>query len=104
MPQPPDKIASQLRAAVLAGDHGQAERLVQEYSGALQVFWRALPEAERTASPVPAQVRELLGWAREMTLVQRALTARHLEIVETASRYGTAPGPRDHSSAIDIHV
>ena len=105
MPQPPDRIASELRSAVLAGDHGQADRLVQAYTEALRELWLALPESERAASAVPGQARELLEWAREMTLVQRALAAQHLAIVETASRYESAPGARDQSSStIQVHA
>ncbi|HUA20623.1 MAG TPA: hypothetical protein VMB25_17870 [Bryobacteraceae bacterium] len=104
MPHPSDSIASELRAAVLAGDHARARRLVQDYAEALQELWRALPEAERAGSPIPSQARELLGWARDMTLVQRALAARHLAIVETASRYESSPGTRDRSTAIQVHA
>ena len=88
---------------MLAGDHSQAERLVQDYTEALRELWLALPESERAASAVPEQARELLEWAREMTLVQRALAAQHLAIVETASRYESAP--RDQSSStIQVHA
>lgn len=104
MPQPPDNLARELRAAVLAGDHVRAERLVLDYGEALRAFWGSLAEEERAASNLPGQVRELLEWTREMTLVQRALTAQHLEIVETASRYETTPGATDRSSAIEVHA
>jgi len=103
MPEQPDRIASELRSAVLAGDHLRAERLVPEYARALQAFWDRLPESERAASPVPSQARELLAWAREMTLVQRALVAEHLAIVEKASRYRT-PGAESNSSAIEVRA
>ncbi len=104
MPQPPDNLARQLRAAVLAGDHARAECLVRDYSQALRAFWESLTAEERAASNVPGQVHELLGWAREMTLVQRALTAQHLEIVETASRYETTSGTTGRFSAIEVHA
>ena len=89
---------------MLAGDHARAGQLVQEYSEALQALWLALPEGDRASSDIPRQACELLAWAREMTLVQRALTSQHLAIVETASRYKAAAAAQGQSSAIEVHA
>ena len=95
MPQPLDELAREFRAAVLAGDHTLAGRLASEYAQALSHVWEALGEPERAASPLPAQANELLTWAREMTVVQRAMTAEHVAILDKAIRYqggGARPG------------
>jgi len=104
MPEQPDKLAHELRSAVLAGDHACASRLVPEYALALKTFWESLPESQRADSSVPSQACELLAWAREMTLVQRALTAEHLAVVEKASRYRATPGAESCPSAIEVRA
>jgi hypothetical protein len=85
-----DHLAHELRAAVLASDHENAARLSVQYSAALQEHWMTLSAGERAASSLPTQSLELLNWVREMTLMQRALTAQHLGAIERASRYQTA--------------
>ena len=90
MPQAPDSLERELRAAVLANDHEKATRLTVEYTAALREHWEALTARERAASPLPKQSLELLAWAREMTIMQQALAAQHLAAVERASRYQTA--------------
>jgi hypothetical protein len=90
MPQPLDNLARELRAAVLANHHEKAERLTEEYTAALREHWMSLPRQERATSPLPKQSIELLNWAREMTIVQQALAAQHLAVVEKASRYQIA--------------
>jgi hypothetical protein len=73
MPEPLDNLARELRSAVLASNHEKATRLTMEYAEALGRHWTALSRNERAASPVPKQSRELLNWAREMTLMQQAI-------------------------------
>lgn len=90
MQAPPDNLAHQLRAAVLASDHPTVLRLVVEYSEALRAYWTALAPAERSVSTLPQQSLELLKWVREMTLMQRAMTGEHLRIVEKSMQYQTA--------------
>ena len=90
MPQPLDNLSRALRAAVLANHHEKAERLAEEYTAALREHWMSLPLQERATSPLPKQSIELLNWAREMTIVQQALAAQHLAVVEKASRYQIA--------------
>ncbi len=90
MPQPQDNLARDLRAAVLANDHEKATRLTVEYTAALREHWTTLSLAERAASPLPKQSLELLTWVREMTLVQQAMAADHLSLVDRASRSLTA--------------
>ena len=87
MPPALDKIARELRGAVLAADHVLAQRLVSEYTKALAEFWQALPEAERTASTLATQANELLTWARGMTIVQRAILGEQLAVLEKSMRY-----------------
>jgi hypothetical protein len=89
-----DQASRELRAAVIAGDHAGAERAVLNYVGLVQQFWDALPDAERSSSTLPVRVRELLSWAREMTIIQRALTDDQLRILQKASRYTGAPTSR----------
>ncbi len=90
MPQAPDNLARELRAAVLANDHEKATRLTVEYAAALREHWTLLSQQERAASPLPKQSLELLTWVREMTIVQQALAAEHLSMVDKASRSLTA--------------
>jgi hypothetical protein len=90
MPQPPDNLARELRAAVLASDHEKATRLTGEYTEALREHWMTLPTEERAASSLPKQSLELLTWVREMTLMQRAMSGQHLKLVAKARRYQTA--------------
>jgi hypothetical protein len=90
MPHPPDDLALKLRAAVLANQHERAARLTVEYTEALRQYWMTLSAPERAASPLPKQSLELLTWVREMTVMQRALAAEHLGMINKASRYQTA--------------
>jgi hypothetical protein len=90
MPQPPDNLACQLRAAVLGNDHQKAERLTVQYTAALSEFWKTLSNDERAASSLPKQSLELLTWVREMTLMQQGMAAAHLSAIERAGRQLTA--------------
>jgi hypothetical protein len=101
MPEPLDKIAREFRAAVLAGDHVLAERLAVEYRTALAEAWRDLPESVRAASPLPALAHEMLTWARGMTIVQRAVLAEQLAVLDKSIRYAS---DRASSSRSTIQV
>ena len=90
MPHPLDNIAQQFRSAVLASDHTLADRLASEYAQAASELWQSLSDSERESSALPEQTRELLTWARGMTIVQRAMLAEQLAILEKASRYRQA--------------
>ena len=83
----------ELKAAIIGGDHAQAEQAVTGYVEALQHYWESLAGTERDSSPVPARARELLTWAREMTLIQRSLTADQLTVLQKASRYQGPASP-----------
>jgi len=85
-----DQASRELRAAIIAVDHSGAERASSRYVEALQKLWESLPEPERAVSPVPATARELLAWAREMTIFNRTLTADELRVLQKASRYQDA--------------
>jgi hypothetical protein len=87
MPAALDKISRELRAAVLAADHASAERLAGEYRAAVEEAWRELPEPERAGSNLPRQANETLTWARGMTIVQRAMLAEQLAVLEKSRRY-----------------
>ena len=102
MPQPPDNLALELRAAALASDHEEAARLAAEYTEALSEYWTLLSDEERATSPIPKQSIELLNWVREMTIMQHALATEHLSIVENASRYQTARALYLRSAAPDV--
>lgn len=100
MPQLPDNLARELRAAVLASDHPRATRLTAEYVGALAEYWTALSAEEQAVSLLPRQSLELLAWVREMTLMQRAMTGEHLKLVSKAMRYQTARAVYSQSAAL----
>jgi hypothetical protein len=93
-------LARELRAAVLAGDHEKATRLTVEYAAALREHWMTLSAAQRAASALPKQSLELLGWVRDMTLMQQAMAAQHLAMVEKAGRYQTARASYLRSAAL----
>jgi hypothetical protein len=85
-----DKLSLDLRSAILGGEHIRAGELARQYSGALLELWEALPASERAVSPVPRQARELIAWAHGMTVIQRALAADQLTVVQKARRYHAA--------------
>jgi hypothetical protein len=87
MPPALHKISRDLRSALLGGDQLRANQLVSEYAGELREFWNSLPESDRAASAIPQQAAELLTWARDMTVVRRAMAAEQLAVIEKASRY-----------------
>jgi hypothetical protein len=89
MPPALHKISRDLRSALLGGDQLRANQLVSEYAGALREFWNSLPQSDRAASSIPRQAAELLTWARDMTVVRRAMTAEQLAVVQKASRYSS---------------
>ena len=102
MHQPQDNLARELRAAVLASDHQNANRLTEEYTEALREHWMTLSAQERADSTLPKQSLELLTWVRDMTLMQQALAAQHLALVEKAGRYQTARSVYLRSAALDV--
>ena len=81
-----DNLARQLRAAMLASDHEKAARLTVAYTQSLRQYGTLLSPEDRSASGLPQQSLELLKWVREMTLVQQAMAAGQLAMVERASR------------------
>lgn len=101
MPQPLDSIAAQLRAAVLRSDHEKAKRLTADYATAVREHWGSLSSAQQAKSALPEQSLELLTWAREMTLMQQAITTQHLSLLETASRYQRARAQYVGSAALE---
>jgi len=82
-----DQLARELRAAVLAGDHARANRVVLEYGVAASQYWATLSAIDRAASPLPKLARELLAWARGMTIVQRTIAGEQLAAVQRTRRY-----------------
>ena len=104
MPLRLDNLSQQFRSAVLAGDHFGAEQLVLQYVEALRETWESLPESARADSLIPKQARELLGWARDVTTVQRALTQEQLTILEKACRYQPGGGLEPRSPVIEVRA
>jgi len=102
MSQALHKVSLELRSALLGGDQVLANRLVMEYSDAVRQLWESLPESERAASSIPTDARELLTWAKEMTVVRRAMAAAQLTVVQKASRYSAAPAPARFSPAVQF--
>jgi hypothetical protein len=83
-------LARELRAAVLGSEHKQAARLAEQYTGALSQHWAGMSPAERASSGLPKQARELLTWARNVTIMQHAMAAAHLGAIEKTKRSLTA--------------
>ena len=104
MPEPLDKLSLQFRSAVLAGDHPGAEQLALQYIEALRKMWESLPERDRAVSLIPNQASELLGWARDVTTIQRALTQEQLAILEKACRYQPHGSLEPRSRAIELQA
>jgi hypothetical protein len=99
-----DSLARELRVAVLANDHEEATRRTTEYSQALSQYWMLLSDAERAASPLPKQSLELLSWVRDMTVMQHALAAEHLSILERASRNQSARALYFQTATLDAQA
>jgi hypothetical protein len=104
MRAPPDKLSKKFRSAVLAGDHLGAEQLVLQYVEALREMWESLPERERAASLVPKHARELLAWARDVTIIQRALTHEQLAILDKTCRYQPPGWQEPRPRAIEVQA
>jgi hypothetical protein len=96
-----DHLARELRAAALASDHDKAARLSVEYTEAVREYWVGLPAGQRAGSALPSQSLELLRWVREMTIMQRGMTAEHLRLAAKASRYQTARALYLQSAALE---
>lgn len=99
-----DRIANDFRAAILAGDHAGAKRLVAEYAEAVRQAWELVPPQERAVSQIPVQARELLAWAADMTIAQRRITSQQLELVETATRYRRSAPLKSHTPALEVRI
>jgi hypothetical protein len=95
-----DNLAHQLRAAVLANHHEKAMGLTLEYAEALSEHWNTLSPSERAGSPLPKLSLELLAWAREMTIMQRALAGEHVRSLDKILRYRTARAFYQESAAL----
>jgi hypothetical protein len=93
MSQALHKISVELRSALSGGDHVLADRLVNEYTQAAREAWDSLSETERASSALPQQASELLTWAREMTVVRRAMAGLQLAVVQKAAHYTSVNRP-----------
>ena len=98
MPAALDRISHELRGAILAADHASAERLAGEYRAALEEAWRALPESARATSSLPQQATETLTWARGMTIIQRAMLAEQLAVLEKTKRFAASRATQQRST------
>lgn len=83
----PEDLARKLRSAIASGDHFAARQLAESYVAGLRTLWNALPESSRACSTLPGEARELLSWAREAAIIQRALMSDQLATLRKASRY-----------------
>jgi hypothetical protein len=95
-----EDLARELRAAVLGSDHNQAARLAEQYTQELTRQWALMSKAERDASGLPKQSRELLTWARDVAIMQHAMAATHLAAIDKANRYLTARANYLRSAAL----
>ena len=82
-----EAASRELRAAVIAVDHVRAEASVHRYIDVVRQRWETLPQQERAVSAIPARARELLAWARQMTLIQRNLARDQYGVLQKAGRY-----------------
>ncbi len=98
------KISRELRSAVLAADQVRIGQLAAQYISAFEHVWLSLPQSEREVSQLPQQVRELMAWAREMTIIQRSLNALQLTIVEKAIRYQPAGSLESRCPAVQVRI
>jgi hypothetical protein len=96
-----NRLARELRASVLGSEHHQAARLAEQYTAAVSRQWALISEAERASSGLPKQARELLTWARDVTIMQHAMAATHLLALEKANRYLTARANYLRTAAVD---
>ena len=67
-------------------------------------MWESLPERERATSLVPKLARELLEWARDVTIVQHTLARKQLLILEKARPYQPAGQLESRSRAIEVRA
>src|SRR5579862_7149102 len=81
-----DRLACELRAAVLGSDHAKATLLTVEFGEAMRAYWTRLTAEERAGSQLPKISFELRSWVREMTLMQHELAAQHLSMVQQTGR------------------
>jgi hypothetical protein len=100
MPQSLDDLARELRAAVLANNHETATSLSADYTAAVREYWVTMSPRERAASPLPKKSIELLTWVRDMTIMQQAMAAQHLAVVDKACRYQAARAQYLRSAAL----
>jgi hypothetical protein len=82
-------LARDIRSAILAANHASADPLVSAYAKIVSAVWESMPEGERESSELPKVSLELLEWARQATLIHRALTTEQLDVLQKASRYQT---------------
>jgi hypothetical protein len=98
MPQTLDKIARDLRGAILAADPFQAERLTIEYRDELVKVWLSMSDSERAVSMLPQKATELLTWARGMAIVHRAMLVDQMIVLDRAIRYTSNRAPARRST------
>jgi len=87
MPKALADLARELRAAVLGNEHEKAGRLADQYALEVARQWSMMSKAERAASTLPQQSRELLTWARDVAIMHHAMAGQHLAAIEMANRY-----------------
>jgi len=97
-----DKIARDLRAALLAEDHDRAGALAAEYAGAIGAAWNRLSDSQRGASEMPKHALELLAWSRDLALIRRALLSEHLTMLEKIVHYQREQLSENTGSAIQV--
>jgi hypothetical protein len=102
--QAPNELSRELRSAVLTGDHVRIGELAAGYITAVEQAWLALPQGDRARSPLAQQAKELLSWARDMAIIQRALNGEQLGIVENAIRYQSAGLPGSRSRGVQVRI
>ena len=102
MSQALHKLSVELRSALLGGDDVLAARLACDYTNAVRDLWESLSEGDRAVSTIPQQATELMTWARDMTVVRRAMAAAQLGVVQKASHYSAARSAESTRSGVQF--
>ena len=90
MPLPP--AGNKFRSAVRSGDFGEADRLLVELRGEVELAWAGAAHAERQS--MAAEVLELLDWAKLTVLVRRSHMQRKLVQIRRDGAYHASSGER----------
>jgi hypothetical protein len=90
------ELSREFRDAIVAGDHTRAQRVFHDYVAVVHDSLQSWPNEYR--APALAEIRALLQWAREATLIQRSLHAHQLANLQRGNSY------RRHAASHRVQV